>query len=538
MKTIKKTTILVSAVTLLFLISCNKEEVFKNLILGKEKVELIEGTTENVVITEREGDVTAVSSKKEVVEVSVVAEKVVIKAKSAGKATVTVKDSRNTKVIEVTVKGILNLEKSEAKAFVGKDAFVAINNGTGNYKVEGVVDATKLKAVVEGGKLKLTGVAVTENPIEVTVLDTDTKKKVTVKVTVAEVVKLELKEGASSYMPVTEKKSVGVGAEVFVKIITGNEGYKITGVDDAKLKAEVVEKVYKELNTTTWKNEEVKRKAIKITGKAEGEVALTITDEAGETTKLTVNVYPKIALAETTKSITACGEVTVDISAGSGKYSVSVDSKTGLPYLLAKVKDGKVVLIPKTNAKNDVKVTVKDDETELTEEITVTVTLTDIEENDSFYVTCTGELNKKEDGTVASGEVVVLEGAISVPYPAFGKDYVKPFVDNTAITSIDFKNIESIAAGALKGCTGLTKITLRKLKTVESLFGAWGAETYPDLKSVYCHMNPADVTVMDKAFRGLTKDAVLYVPAKYLEAYKTSKFADYFNKDTNIKAIQ
>ncbi len=476
----------------------------------------------------------------------------VIEAKSAGKATVTVKDSRNTKVIEVTVKGILNLEKSEAKAFIGKDAFVNITNGTGNYKVDGTVDATKLKAVIEGGKLKLTGVAVTETPIEVVVLDTDTNKKVSVKVSVAEVVKLELKEGTSSYEPVTEKKSVGVGAEAFVKIISGNEGYQITGADDAKLTVELVDRVYKELNTTTWKNEEVTRKAIKITGKAEGEVALTITDEAGESTKLTVNVYPKIALAETTKSITACGEVTVGISAGSGKYSVSIDNKEDLPYLLAKVKDNKeVVLTPKTNAKNDIKVTVTDEETKLKVELTVTVTLTDIEENDSFYVTCTGELNKKEDGTVASGEVVVLEGATAVPYPS--KDYTKPFVKNKEVTSIDFNNVESIAAGSLKFCTGLTKITLRKLKTIESLFGAWRKleyedgkvneeksepETYTKLKSVYCYMNPADVTVMDKAFVRFPKDAILYVPAEYLEAYKTSDFAEYFKKGANIKAIE
>ncbi len=79
MKTIKKTSILVSVVTLLLLVSCSKEEVFKNLILGKEKVELIEGTTEDVVIKEREGDVKAVSSDKNKVEVSVVAGKWLLK---------------------------------------------------------------------------------------------------------------------------------------------------------------------------------------------------------------------------------------------------------------------------------------------------------------------------------------------------------------------------------------------------------------------------------------------------------------------------
>ncbi len=435
----------------------------------------------------------------------------------------------------------LTIEKTEVKAYVSKDVFVTINRGSGKYKVEGEVDATKLKAVIEGEKLKLTGVAVTETPINVTVLDTATNKKVSVKVTVAEAVELVLKEGASDYMPVTEKKSVGIGAEAFVKIISGNEGYKITGVDDAKLTIEVVDKVYKELNTTTWENEEVTRKAIKIIGKVKGEYELTITDGAGKTAKLTVNVFDKIALAETTKNITTCAEVTVDISTGSGKYQVEVD-KEGQPFILAKIKEGKVVLTPKTNAENPVKVTVKDEETGLTEELTVTVKVTGIEEDASFYVTCTGELNKKT-GATATGDVVVLVGATAVPFPAFGKDYARPFVDNKTITSIDFKNVESIAAGALQGCTGLTKITLRKVKTVESLLGAWGTETYPDLKSIYCYMNPADVTLTknDKeevtSFNKVPTDAILYVPAEYLEAYKTSDFAKHFNKDTNIKVI-
>ncbi len=434
----------------------------------------------------------------------------------------------------------LTLEKTEVKAYVSKDVFVTINRGSGKYKVEGKVDATKLKAVVEGEKLKLTGVAVTETPIDVVVVDTDTNKKVTIKVTVAEVVKLVLKESDSSFMPLTEKKSVGVGADAFVRILTGNGDYVIASVEGVT--TEIVEKTYKQMNKDTYQFEDVKGEAIKITGKAKGTYELTITDGAGETTKLTVNVFDKITLAEKTKDITACGEVTVDISSGSGSYSASVDGEN-TSFIQTKVKDGKVVLIPRTNAENPIKVTIRDDETELTEELTVTIKITDVEEDASFYVTCTGELNKKV-GATATGDVVVLEGATAVPYPAFGKDYARPFVDNKTITSIDFNNVESIAAGALQGCTGLTKITLRKVAIIESLFGAFGAETYPDLKSIYCHMNPAETKITDKngnylnSFNKVPQDAILYVPAKYLEAYKASDFNKYFDKDTRIKPIQ
>ncbi len=283
------------------------------------------------------------------------------------------------------------IEKTALIVEEGQNSAVKIIAGSGHYEV---VSNNKDKVIATLEKATVSVKGIVEGKAEVMVTDTETKKKQTIQVTVTE----------KTPDLATDKTEVSLeaGKIATVNITAGSGNYTVASSD--KNKATVMEKGGK----------------ITITAVAEGTAKITVTDTKTKQTKeIKVTVSPKtpdLAIDKTEITFEVGQTVTVNITAGSGNYTVvSSDSKKAT----ATVKNGKITL--KAVAEGTVKITVTDTKTKQTKEIEVTVTVKipdltlaleegELEEGQKGYVEITsGSGNytlKNSDNTIA---IVTLE---------------------------------------------------------------------------------------------------------------------------------
>ncbi len=237
---------------------------------------------------------------------------------------------------DITLK--LALEKGEVVLMPGETLAVKVETGNGGYVVKSADEAI-VKAMFDAtmNAIKVTAVKAGQTTVNVT----DHKgQTAAVKVVVKAVLALE-----KSAVDVVE------GGESVVAITSGSGKYAVTSSKDAVAKAVI--------DGTN----------VKITGVAKGNAIVTVKDTDTNVEKK-INVVVKSALAVATDNVEIVegGEKVVEITNGTGNYTVASADKN----IAVAVLNGKTITITAVVA-GTTKVTVTDTETNSTVDINVLV---------------------------------------------------------------------------------------------------------------------------------------------------------------------
>ncbi len=326
-----------------------KIENVDGLSIDKTAVSLEVGKTATVNITSGSGNYTVISSDTNKVTATTNKNEVItLTAKGEGTATVTVKDNKTgqTKAIKVIVSNKtpdLLVDKTAVSLEVGKTATVNITAGSGNYTVTGS-DTNKVTATNKNAVITLT--AKGEGTATVTVKDNKTGQTKEIKVTVSDKTPDLLVDKTAVSLEVVKTATVTITA--------GSGNYTVTSSDANKV-------------TATNKNG-----VITLTAKGEGIATVTVKDNKTEQTKaikVTVSAKtPNLLIDKTAVSLEVGKTATVNITAGSGNYTVT-SSDTN--KVTSTNKNAVITLTAK--GEGTATVTVKDNKTGQTKSIKVTV---------------------------------------------------------------------------------------------------------------------------------------------------------------------
>ncbi len=220
-----------------------------------------------------------------------------------GSTTATVMDwTKHSTVITLKVKEDFDLKLDKSELIMIKDVtapqVVSIMSGNGGYQVESSLPEVAAAELTTEDKVQIT--ALTVGIADITVTDAD-GKKATVKVTVADGM-LELEDVSGRIW--------GIGETSTLDILSGNGEYKVASDNEAVATAEIIE------NT------------VSVTGHAEGEANITVTDKMGLTATATIKVRVGPSLETTVIDKLWIGEdQEIAILGGSGDYSIETSSK-------------------------------------------------------------------------------------------------------------------------------------------------------------------------------------------------------------------
>ncbi len=232
----------------------------------------------------------------------------------------------------------LSLDKTEVALLPDESATVKVKTGNGGYVVK-AEDESIAKAMVAKGSdmIKITAVKAGETTVHVT----DYKgKKAMVKVVVKAVLTLE-----KSDVDVVE------GGEAVVAIKSGSGKYEVISSDEAAAKAMI--------DGTN----------VKITGVAKGNAVVTVKDtDTNVEKKINVIVKSALAVASDNVEIIEGGEKVVEITNGTGNYTVASSDES----IASAAINGTKITITAVVA-GTAKVTVTDTETNSTVDINVVV---------------------------------------------------------------------------------------------------------------------------------------------------------------------
>ncbi len=390
---------------LFLIISCSKEDEItapiKNLKLSDSEISVFMSGRNEVEIVEGNGGYKLqVSNKK--VKANVRGGMIFLQGIELGKAVVKVTDAKK-KTASVTVNVVAKdvaLKQTSVTIEKNKVEEVDIVSGSGSYKVASS-DETIAKATIEGNKVKVT--ALKKGDITVTVSDTKTSKKTTLKVTVT-VDKLAISE---------EEITIQKGRTEGVVIKTGSGNYKAE-TKDAKVA------------TVTLDGDKVI-----ITGVKKGETKVVVTDTEGKVSK-EIKVKVTVDGLIISKKVATIGKGEkreVVITSGSGNYKVETkDAKVATVTL-----DNNKVVITGVK-KGETKVIVTDTEAGTKKEIKVVVAV------DGLAISEEEEITVQKGGT---GEFVIVSG--SGNYKAETKD--------AEVATVTLKGTKITVTGVKKGKT-------------------------------------------------------------------------------------
>ncbi len=230
------------------------------LTLSANTVQMNEGTNTTVNITSGNGNYEVTSLNSNVVEASISGTTITLTGKTAGTATVTVKDTpTSSAVIEVTVIAVpLTLSANTADIENGLSKTVSITQGSGNYSITSS-NSSVVEASLSGTTITLNGKGT--GTATVTVTDTQTGRTAEISVTVT-----ALTLSANS-------ASVEINKSTTVSITSGSGSYSVASSDNNVVGAS--------LSGTT----------ITLNGVAVGTATVTVTDtKTGKTAEISVTV--------------------------------------------------------------------------------------------------------------------------------------------------------------------------------------------------------------------------------------------------------
>ncbi len=499
----------------IFITACGPDEVpevKKELKLDKYEVTVVEGEKHLVNVTQSNGDVSATSSDKGIVTATVNDKVIIVKGVKEGKADITVKDKKNTKVIKVTVIGEdtppppppadqdLQVDPEKAQGmtiFTNRNpAFIKIVSGSGNYTAElkdPSYGTVKIKDTADkDGTIYYVYITPTkEGKTTLVINDTKTKEKVEVPITI----KIGLLITPSTQQTI----SIGETKEF---TLTGYGQYTT-----------------KDFNGAQYVNIEFKGNKLLVTGKAVGTAGFNVVDSETER-------FKPVSIIVINKRTLLLAYNSTNLNVGGQQHKVAIESHSENPsYAIknsnssvakAEVEGEELVITPLAAGQAIITLTDNGFSTPQSVEFTVNV-----QGADDIKITSNGtviDLNGK------TGDIVLPAGAKKIPAYNSGS---KPFAKKAGITSIDFQNVTSIQTYALYLMPDLTTVHLRKIEVL----GQGAFLKCSKLSKVYCYMeNPSNVQFQyDKHFEGISSSAVLYVPKGKVNAYKSTKFGEYFS---------
>ena len=241
----------------------------RELTLQRYELSLPSNVTGLFRIKEGNGDYKAVSNDDGIATAftsSANPANVYVRTLKSGAVTITVSDAAGkTAELKLTVTSnptALTLDQDVAgyQIITGKTRVVVIMTGNGSYSVESSAP-DKVKATLHDDQISLKGLAAGESVITITDAE---EQKVEFKVTVSDVVAIQLAE---------VQKKVAVSGSRKINILYGNGNYSVSSGNPAVATAKVS-------NTR-----------ITVSGVAVGKTDITVTDQAGASAKIAVEVY-------------------------------------------------------------------------------------------------------------------------------------------------------------------------------------------------------------------------------------------------------
>ncbi len=258
----------------------------KDVGVKESQVSIKKGSMKNVEITTGSGSYEVSSSDKKIATAVLKGSNVEITAVKKGNATVTVKDTKTNKTVNITVEVTIDaLAVSEENVTVkkGETKEVEITAGSGNYTV--ISENEDIATIVqEGTKITITAVKKGNATIVVTDTEGEVTKNITVEVTVDDL----------AIQGIDEDVIVKEGKTKTLSITAGSGVYEVTSSDESAA-------------TATLNNE---TKEIVIEGKEGGEnytektTVVTVTDtESGKKKEFTVKVFKKLSIGRSKLTI-------------------------------------------------------------------------------------------------------------------------------------------------------------------------------------------------------------------------------------------
>ncbi len=314
--------------------------VISNLVIDKSEVEVAKGITAIVNILSGSGNYSVESNNTGIATATLSGTVVTITGIALGNTTVTINDNETNQTKTVAVKVThpnLAIDRSEVEVEKGITAIVNILAGSGNYSVSSS-NTTIATATLSGTVVTITGIAAGNTTV--TIKDNTTNQTKTVAVTV--------------FIPnlAIDKSAVEVekGITAIVNILAGSGNYSVNS-DNATIATAT-------LSGTV----------VTITGIAAGNTTVTIKDNATNQTKtVAVKVtHPNLAIDRSEVEVEKGKTAIVNITSGSGDYSVNSDNATIATATLS----GTVVTITGIAIGNTT-VTIKDNATNQTKTVTV-----------------------------------------------------------------------------------------------------------------------------------------------------------------------
>ena len=314
------------------------------LTVSQSSVELTVGESTTVVITSGEGIYELSNSNTDIVQAVLQETTITLTAKKEGSAIITINDKATGQItkITVTVNPIPNLvlSQSSVELTIGESTIVEITSGSGNYEVSNS-NANIVHATLDGTTITLT--ALSDGNAVITVKDIKYGHTIDIPVTV-NIADICVSESDLILI---------VGNSSTVVITSGNGIYEISNSN-----ANVVQAV-------------LEGKTITLTALTEGTAIVAVKDIfTGQTANIsiTVKLFPDLVISQNSVGLVIGNTATVEISSGSGKYTVSVDN----PNVVKATLSGSTITIEPKEAGTAV-VVVKDSNSGQTIDINIRV---------------------------------------------------------------------------------------------------------------------------------------------------------------------
>ena len=316
----------------------------EDITLSTKSVSLNIGETTTVNVTSGSGSYSVSDYDKKVVDVSVKGKVITIKALSGGSTSIKVTDTNTNKTAEVAVKVAypnIALSTRELNLSIGETKQFEVTSGSGSYSVSGY--DKKVVDVSLKGKV-ITVKALTSGNTSIKITDTNSNKTAEV------AVKVVYPNIALS----TKELSLNVGETKQIEVTSGSGSYSVSDYDKSVIGVSV------------------KGKVITVNALSGGNTSIKVTDtNTKKTAQVAVKVkatYPDIALSTKEMSLNVGETKQIEVTSGSGSYSVSDYDKS---VISVSVK-GKVITVNALSGGNtSIKVT--DTNTKKTAQVAVKV---------------------------------------------------------------------------------------------------------------------------------------------------------------------
>ena len=310
-----------------------------DLTLDRNSLIVVENKSAQVNIKSGNGNYSVSSNDPSVVTVSQENDIIKVKGGTEGKTTIKVTDieTSQTQDISVTVVKALSVGTTKLCILEGDAPKVTIKQGSRNYSVTS--DNTPyVTASVKGSEITITGVK--EGTATVTVTDNDTSLNKDISITVVKA----LSVGVSQL-------TIFKGDAQKVTIKQGSGNYSVTS------------------NKPTCLTVSVKSNEITLTGVNAGNAIVTVKDkDTSLKESIIVNVWQRLSISSTSCTIVKNTFETISIKSGSGNYSAFCSDDT----IVTPSVTGSKITLRGVNVGN-AKVTIKDEITSLTQDISISV---------------------------------------------------------------------------------------------------------------------------------------------------------------------